>query len=105
MILSIFLGILLIISIVVIFNLLNQIEQLEGAVQKYSNDYEAVYRYILALLVKVKSDLKKIDNKGSFASDDEVGFAFKAITHSIEVLLSKLNEIEEYDKEAKEESK
>lgn len=83
MILSIILLILLLgISIYFNINLLKKNETLEEAQEIIANDYEELYNKIVQLQIvmeKSNQKLKDIDHKGSFASDDEVGFFFKQI--------------------------
>jgi hypothetical protein len=57
------------------------------------NQYN-IYVSLLALLVKVQSEMKMIDHRGSFASDDEVGVAFKAIQVCIDNIVAAIKELE-----------
>lgn len=69
------------------FNLFRQNQQLEGYIKdfdKVEDDAEKFYRVILGLLVQTYTELQRIDKRGSFSGDDEVGFAFRVILKSIE---------------------
>jgi hypothetical protein len=78
----ILLVILLGISIYVNVNLLKRNEQMEEAQDLIANDYEELYNKMLlfeAVIDDANKKLKEIDYKGSFESDDEVGFFFKEL--------------------------
>ena len=62
-------------SCYVIWNLNTKLESLEDWVTDFMNTIE-----------KVNRDLKQADYKGSFESDDEVGFIFKEIKNTIKQL-------------------
>ena len=46
------------------------------------NNYENIILNINNTIESIKHQLKLIDDKGTFESDDEVGFFFKEIKHS-----------------------
>jgi hypothetical protein len=76
--LVIFLGV----SIYANINLLKRNEQLEEAQDLIANDYEELYNKMFlfeAVIDNANKKLKEIDYKGSFESDDEVGFFFKEL--------------------------
>jgi hypothetical protein len=76
--LVIFLGV----SIYANINLLKRNEQLEEAQDLIANDYEELYNKMLlfeTVIDNANKKLKEIDYKGSFESDDEVGFFFKEL--------------------------
>jgi hypothetical protein len=78
----ILLVILLGISIYINVNLLKRNEQMEEAQDLIANDYEELYNKMLlfeAVIDDANKKLKEIDYKGSFESDDEVGFFFKEL--------------------------
>tara|TARA_R110001592_G_scaffold129132_1_gene341445 strand:+ start:2521 stop:2814 length:294 start_codon:yes stop_codon:yes gene_type:complete len=64
------------------FNLLRKNERAEDIVLGYLDYLDKISRVIEVADEKVK----KIDVKGSFASDDEVGFFFKQIKQIQEIL-------------------
>ena len=68
-------SILFVTSCYVIWNLNTKLESLEDWVTEFMNTIE-----------KVNRDLKQADYKGSFESDDEVGFIFKEIKNTIKQL-------------------
>ena len=82
MILTVILGILVVILGYTTFNLLRKLEKQEDAL----NNQATILASYLSYLNKISdiiefSDkkLKEVDHKGSFASDDEVGFFFEEI--------------------------
>lgn len=80
-------GVVIVLLIIACRNLLIKNQQLEKYIQDFSkveDDAEKFYRVIMGLLVETYSELNKVDKRGSFSSDDEVGFAFKVIYNSIE---------------------
>jgi len=80
------------------YNLFRQNQQLEQYLQDYSKvetDAETFYKVILGLLIHTQSELDRVDKRGSFSSDDEVGFAFKAIRRSIETCVQQLKSMRE----------
>lgn len=69
-------------SVYININLLKKNEMLEEGQEIIANDYEELYKKIVqirTLMEESNKKLKDIDNKGSFESDDEVGFFFKQI--------------------------
>jgi len=69
------LGLLLIVSMFAIYNLLVKVEKYEDVVQdqvKYLNN-------ISATIAEAKMHLQKLDESGTFQSDDEVGYFFKQL--------------------------
>lgn len=83
MIISIILLVLLLsISIYININLLKKNELLEEGQEIIANDYEELYNKIIQLrqiMDQSNQKLKDIDHKGSFESDDEIGFFFKQV--------------------------
>lgn len=49
--------------------------------------------YFLKLYSEAYSQLERIDQRGSFSSDDEVGFAFKVIIQTIGDVKNKLTDL------------
>ena len=63
-------------------NLLKRNERLEEAQDLIANDYEDLYNKMVqfeTVIDNANKKLKEIDYKGSFESDDEVGFFFKEL--------------------------
>ena len=83
MILSIILLVILLgISIYVNFNLLKRNEQLEETYNTLADEYESMYEKMVEfeeVIDLADKKLKEIDSRGSFESDDEVGFFFKEL--------------------------
>jgi hypothetical protein len=76
------LGLLLIVSMFAIYNLLVKVEKYEDVVQdqvKYLNN-------ISATIAEAKMHLQKLDESGTFQSDDEVGYFFKQLQNVQEEL-------------------
>lgn len=92
---------------VFIGNLLNQTKQLEKAVEdslsandKIQEDVEKYYRVLYGIFTSAAIELDRVDKKGSFSSDDEVGFAFKAIQETIMDVKEKMDYIKRDDRRA-----
>lgn len=84
------------ICIFVISNLYEQITQLERYLQEATDNEEQLekyYQYFLQLFARCKVELDKVDKRGAFSSDDEVGFAFKVIQQSIGDVAEKLKNL------------
>lgn len=82
-------------------NLLKQVDTLEKDLDKYGDRIVEVeaeslkyYKYYLKIFSETLSELKRVDKRGSFSSDDEVGFSFRVIVSSIEMLVEKIKSIE-----------
>tara|TARA_Y100001937_G_scaffold125968_1_gene194040 strand:- start:655 stop:924 length:270 start_codon:yes stop_codon:yes gene_type:complete len=75
MILEITLGIVSVTSIYVIVNLLRKLEKLETFIENTETEIE-----------NVQQEIKKIDDKGYFESDDEVGTKFKQLSEVIKTI-------------------
>ena len=78
-----------------------------GAVVFYAlrriNDYENIILNISNIIESIKLQLKTIDDKGTFESDDEVGFFFTEIKQLGDELDSIFEtEVEDNEKEKKE---
>ena len=74
-----------------IYNLNSQVNSLEAYVSKINkrelNHYaeiEGYYKIFLDLFTNAYLEMQRVDKRGSFSSDDEVGFAFRVILNSIE---------------------
>ena len=77
MVVEIILGLLVLTEGYVIWNLFRKTELLETWVEDFTQTIDTV-----------QSDLKKIDYKGSFESDDETGIIFKQIKDTVNKLES-----------------
>lgn len=100
---------LLIGAAVVIRNLIAQNDMFEETIQIYSNKIGSVedeaikyHRYFLELFTQTYQELQRIDKRGSFSSDDEVGFAFRVIMTAIENVKEKLRLVETEEEEGSE---
>ena len=80
--LLIILGVLVFILGFTTFNLLKKQEVAEDILISYMNYLDSISKVIEISDKK----LKEIDHKGTFKSDDEVGFFFKSITQIQEIL-------------------
>ena len=61
------------------FNLLKQVEKLETELLTVEDEYQVIFDNIREKVLQTEIRLKEIDIKGSFESDDEIGFVFKEI--------------------------
>jgi len=84
----------------VVYNLYHQSKQLEEFIigfdkkeKKIYEDAEKYYSAFLQLFLNADSEISRIDKRGTFSSDDEVGFAFKVIKTCIGNLVEKLKEL------------
>ena len=72
-------------TLYIIYNLLRKYEQGE----EYIENLETWVREFSKTITDMNKEIKKIDNKGSFSSDDEVGYFFtelKAIIKKLDTL-------------------
>jgi hypothetical protein len=86
----------LVLSVWIISNLLNQISILENNVRdgvKSEDKFIRVYENMIRIFTEALAEMKRIDKRGSFSSDDEVGFAFKVVLESIEQIKYQLESI------------
>jgi peptidoglycan hydrolase CwlO-like protein len=83
MIISIILLVVLLgVSIYINYNLLKRNESLEETYEQLADEYEEILNKMIQFEKVIESankKLKDIDYKGSFESDDEVGFFFKEL--------------------------
>jgi hypothetical protein len=73
----------------------NKLENLEEALAKLDEDNDKLVNFISSLNIRLHTDyshLKEIDRRGSFESDDEVGFVFNTIKSIIEDSYKIVNE-------------
>lgn len=78
------------------YNLLKQNVQLERYLKQYvanEEQIEVFYRLVLGILTRAATDMDKVDKRGSFSSDDEVGFSFKVIHRAIETAKKQIESI------------
>ncbi len=94
-------GVLLLLSLFIIINLYRKVERLEGMVADAENTAINVYNVMLEIFVSASTELERVDKRGAFASDDEVGFTFRIIKEVIEQvkyqILKRHNENSEHD--------
>lgn len=81
-------------TLYIIYNLLRKYEQGE----EYIENLETWVKEFSKTITDMNREIKKIDNKGSFSSDDEVGYFFK----ELKAIIQKLDTLgEEDDKSSK----
>lgn len=71
----------------VCYNLFKQNIQLEKELIENAKTIDRAdnfYNFVLSIMISTLNRLKEADLKGAFASDDEVGFAFRTIVEIIE---------------------
>lgn len=85
------------ISVFIITNLLRQVNAMEEELTKEVQNTFNVYNFILIALSEAYNDLKRIDKKGAFSSDDEVGFAFAVILESIHQVKHRIEKMKNDD--------
>ena len=66
----------------VIYLMTQQIEQYEENVEYYQNWYDK----FITIIADADTKMKEVDNKGSFSSDDEIGFAYQTVKECINQL-------------------
>lgn len=87
---------LLLVSLYINYNLYSKITPLENAISKgliLEEEFLKYYEAILILVISAKTEMDKIDIKGAFSSDDDVGFAFKVIQTAINNLVLKMKQL------------
>jgi hypothetical protein len=75
-----------------IWNLIQQNEDLEDTVIYYQTKLSSLRQQVLDMEIQ----LKEIDIRGSFASDDEVGFVFKEIKEMSSDLTKAIESVYEF---------
>lgn len=80
----IILGVLLVLSMYFVWNLLRKVEKLEDMLANLGSYVSDVTE----LIVKSQERIQEIDQKGTFQSDDEVGFFFENLKEIQNILNS-----------------
>lgn len=90
----------------VIFNLHSQVVQLEKFVTNYNKreqklylEVENYYKIFLEIFTDAYTQMQRIDKRGSFSSDDEVGFSFKAVANAISEIKFRLEALRKTEDE------
>ena len=98
------LTVIIIVLLYLVWNLDAKVRKLESMLNNYvdqEDEFIKVYEVILLLLVHTKQELDKIDTKGSFRADDEVGFTFIAIQRAMDTLLDQIDKLRANGEESK----
>ena len=76
----------IVIGVLVISNIFFVVRgtQLVKQIETIANDMDNLNELSISTLEKMYSDMKEIDIRGSFESDDEVGVVFKELKDTIE---------------------
>lgn len=82
----------LIITVVTLGILLNSALKREALLSRTIEGYDEYFKQLQTGLEFVISEIKAVDLRGSFESDDEVGVVFKAIANMIASLKVFINE-------------
>lgn len=91
LILSIILNIILIYISINLYKKYTLIENVLEGFSEVEKTFNDVITQITERYIEVLNQLKRVDSRGSFESDDEVGFVFKTIKNTISQLV-KYNE-------------
>lgn len=81
------LSILVLVSIYIIVISYSKIEKLEKLLKESYSENDELFDFIVEINQRLYEDyetLKEVDKRGSFESDDEVGFVFVTIKNTIE---------------------
>jgi len=96
----IILSIIILILSFIIWNLYGQVQQLEDYAKKTNKreqkvllEAENYYKIFKALFEEAYLNIQRVDKRGSFSSDDEVGFAFKVIYNSLNEVNEKIESL------------
>lgn len=80
------------------WNLYSQVQTLEDYAKKTNKreqkvllEAENYYKIFKGLFEEAYLNIQRVDKRGSFSSDDEVGFAFKVIFNSLKEVNEKLD--------------
>ena len=66
----------------VVYRLMGQTEQYENDIEWFQDWYSK----FIAMIAEASVKMEQVDKKGSFSSDDEIGFAYKTIKDCIDNL-------------------
>lgn len=86
---TIFIGFIIILCYIV-WNLLKKVESYEQTINDYEEQllsFQSYYKQIVEAIQYSDLRVKQIDAKGSFKSDDEIGYFFKLI-QDLQILLN-----------------
>jgi len=93
-------GLIIVLSLIVIF---------EGMIIFYAlrriNAYEQIFTELLGIIDYIKNQMNIIDSKGTYRSDDEVGFFWEAIMNMSDILSGLFEEEESNAEKSTEEKK
>lgn len=73
-----------------VWNLLKKVEAYEALIEEYEKvlvDYQKYYSQLMEAIRFSDTKLNQIDRKGSFKSDDEIGYFFKMV-QDLQILLN-----------------
>lgn len=86
--------------ILIVFNLYNQVTQLEAVIEEDNDTNERALRFyttVLEILSSALVELNRVDKRGAFSSDDEVGFTFRVMKETVEQTKYQLEQLIERD--------
>ena len=87
-------AILLLLPTYIIFNLLHKVERLDDELSNVSSSLVDV----LTTIEKAYTDMKIIDSRGLFESEDETGQVFKSLKQEVDMLREKYIEEKQSEK-------
>jgi hypothetical protein len=82
------LGSITIICIYSTVNMMRKVEHLEGIIDEQDNEYFSIKQKVRDAII----EMKQIDSKGGFESDDEVGSIFNGLKEVVEELGENIDE-------------
>jgi hypothetical protein len=83
----------------IIYKLNDKCDKLESYIGKMEDDYELTLMKLLEMYTEAHMRLLRVDKRGGFASDDEVGFIFNIIKNTVSDLKGRLEVLLQEDTE------
>lgn len=87
----------------IIYNLYNKFNVLVKEVETREQNAQnaiTVLQFVQGLVVEAYAEMERIDKRGGFRSDDEVGFTFQALKEVVEQLKFFITKLTEEDSES-----
>ena len=71
-----------------------QLEEIVESINLIETNAIKYHRVLLGILTNAYTEFKRIDHRGAFSSDDEVGWSFRLLKDLIQDLTEKLKQLE-----------